>query len=98
MARFGAPLTEVTPADLATPGTVVQIGVAPNRIDVLTAIEGVEFAPAWERRTITSYGDVEVALLHIDDLVASKRAAGRPQDLLDVEWLNKARDRRPTRR
>src|SRR5690242_1720371 len=44
---FGAPLANLAPNDLATPGTVFQIGIAPNRIDILTAIDGVQFDDAW---------------------------------------------------
>jgi len=93
LARFDAPLAGVSCEDFATPGTIVQIGVAPNRIDVLTDVEGVRFDAAWERRTSFLYGDTPVGLLHIDDLIASKLAAGRAQDLLDVEWLRKAKVR-----
>ncbi|OGQ74162.1 MAG: hypothetical protein A3G94_02525, partial [Deltaproteobacteria bacterium RIFCSPLOWO2_12_FULL_60_16] len=47
---FGAPLHDLTEKDLTTPGVVFQIGVAPLRIDVLTAIDGVDFAEAWPSR------------------------------------------------
>jgi hypothetical protein len=91
---FGAPLADLTVEDLATPGVVFQIGVAPNRIDVLTAIDGVSFDDAWPRRTLSNYGGVEIALLSLDDLIVNKRAAGRPQDLLDVAKLEAARGER----
>jgi hypothetical protein len=97
LARFGAPLVGVGPSDFTTPGCVVQIGVAPNRIDVLTDVEGLRFSAAWERRASAHYGDTPIALLHIDDLIASKLNAGRAQDLLDVEWLRKAKARKPSR-
>jgi hypothetical protein len=87
---FGAPLANLTPHDLATPGTVFQIGVAPNRIDVLTAIDGVQFDEAWSRRSVGNYGGVAISLLSLDDLIANKRAAGRPQDLLDLAKLEAA--------
>ena len=50
LGRFGAPLSELREADLQTPGIVVQIGVAPRRIDLLTAIDGVAFDEAWSER------------------------------------------------
>ena len=87
LARFGAPLSEVTADDLATPGMILQIGVAPNRIDVLTSLEGVDFARAWERRETAQYGDCEIRVLSREDLIENKRRVGRPQDLLDVEAL-----------
>ena len=48
LAVFGAPLQDLTAADLSRPGIVFQIGIAPLRIDVLTAIDGVDFEDAWE--------------------------------------------------
>jgi hypothetical protein len=84
---FGAPLHDLTEKDLATPGVVFQIGIAPIRIDVLTAIDGVEFAAAWAARFSTQFADQPVNVLSIDDLIKNKRAAGRTQDLADVERL-----------
>jgi len=84
---FGAPLHDLTENDLATPGVVFQIGVAPLRIDVLTAIDGVEFAEAWADRITSSFGDQPVAVLSREHLIMNKRAAGRTQDLADVERL-----------
>jgi hypothetical protein len=73
--------------DLARPGVVFQIGVPPNRIDVVTSIDGVEFAEAWPARAETAYGDQPVPVIGRAELIRNKRAAGRPQDLLDVEIL-----------
>jgi hypothetical protein len=84
---FGAPLADLTPDDLATPGTIFQIGVAPNRIDLLTSIDAVSFEEAWPRRSASTYGGVPIAILSVDDLLTNKRAVGRKQDLLDVERL-----------
>jgi hypothetical protein len=87
--RFGAPLVahDVTADDLATPGTVYQLGLPPRRIDVLTSITGVEFEDAWRRRVTRSAGGLELAFLSRFDLVTNKRATGRPKDLLDLELL-----------
>jgi hypothetical protein len=84
---FGAPLKDVTAKDLATPGIVFQIGIAPTRIDILTEIDAVEFGPAWERRAESVYGDCAIHVLSREDLIANKRAVGRPQDLADVKEL-----------
>jgi hypothetical protein len=91
LAEFGAPLQGVSVEDLWTPGTILQIGVEPNRIDILTEVEGLSFAEAWSDRQMSSYGSVPIGLLNLDDLMTSKRAAGRPQDRLDLEWLEKAK-------
>ena len=84
---FGAPLQDLTEADLAIPGIVFQIGVAPIRIDVITAIDGVEFIEAWANRMITKFDDQPASVLSKEDLIRNKRAAGRTQDLADLERL-----------
>ena len=66
---------------------ILQIGVAPNRVDVMTGVDGVRFSEAWEAREITHYGDQEVPVISRVHLVQNKRASGRPQDLIDVEIL-----------
>jgi hypothetical protein len=85
--EFGAPLHDLTPEDLSTPGVVFQIGVAPVRIDVLTQISGVEFAAAWSRRQEAPFEDVTIPVIGREDLIANKRATGRLQDLADLERL-----------
>lgn len=84
---FGAPLHELCVEDLARPGTVFQIGVAPVRIDVRTNLSGVSFDVCWPRRVATALGGVPTAVLARSDLIANKLACGRPQDLADVAWL-----------
>jgi len=64
-----------------------QIGVAPNRIDILTAIDGVTFADAWPDRQETRYSDQVVPVIGLLHLLQNKRATGRSQDLLDAEEL-----------
>lgn len=86
---FGAPLDAqgITAHDFQQTGIVYQIGLAPNRIDVLTSVDGLDFAPCWQRRVAARYGDVAVAYLSREDLIRNKRAVGRPQDLEDVRAL-----------
>ena len=86
---FGAPLHDLTAADLAQPGIVFQIGLPPLRIDILTEISGVEFAEAWPRREQAMFDDVAVTVLGRDDFLTNKRATGRTQDLADVEALER---------
>ena len=87
--HFGAPTTPLEEADLAQTGTVFQIGVAPNRIDIVTAIDGVVFADAWPARVKARYGDQSIGVIGRAHLIANKRATGRPQDLLDAEVLER---------
>ena len=90
--EFGAPISRLAPDDLAKPGLILQIGVAPNRIDILTSIEGVAFAEAWPRREALTYGDQILAVIGRQDLIRNKRATGRPQDSLDADVLE---DKKP---
>ncbi len=87
LAAFGTPLAGVEVGDFDHPGTVLQIGVEPIRIDILTEIAGVAFDEAWPERLMSAYGDVPVGVLSRRHLVLNKRAAGRPQDLVDVQRL-----------
>jgi len=87
LARFGAPLNDVREADLTSPGMVVQIGVAPRRIDLLTTLDGLEFDAAWAHRTHVDVEGLRVPVIGRADLVRNKKAVGRPQDLADVARL-----------
>jgi len=89
LVAFGAPLADLTIEDLAVEGTIFQIGIAPNRIDFVTSVDALSFEDAWQRRVASTYGDVPTSLLSIEDLLANKRAVGRPQDLIDVENLER---------
>jgi hypothetical protein len=91
LADFGAPLHDLTVDDLARPGLVFQIGVDPVRIDVLTAIDGVEFSEAWAQRVSARFVDQDASVLSRGHLIVNKRATGRAQDLLDAKWLEQHR-------
>ena len=84
---FGAPLHDLTARDLTTPGTVFQIGIPPFRVDVLTAIDGVDFAEAWPDRFETTFGGEASFVISRHHLIKNKKAAGRLQDLADIEKL-----------
>lgn len=90
LTAFGAPMASLTMADLATPGLIFQIGIPPNRIDILTAIDGVAFDDAWPRRMVATYGRHDIAVIGKADLVRNKRATGRAQDTLDADTLERA--------
>ncbi|MBI2374197.1 MAG: hypothetical protein HYV07_09370 [Deltaproteobacteria bacterium] len=96
LARFGAPINafEVTVEDFAKYDGVLQIGVPPLRVDILTSISGVTFRRA--RRGASGF-DLEgrrIPVIGRAALIANKRAAGRPQDLADVAALEAIRRRR----
>lgn len=83
----------LTIEDLFDPASLgVQLGREPNRIDLLTAIQGVDFEACWPNRVEFPLGDVRVPVIGLDDFVANKRAAGRLQDLADVEAVRELAD------
>ena len=84
---FGAPLADLREADLATPGVVFQIGIAPVRIDILTSVSGVSFGEAWPARVAAEFAGVDVPVIGRAHLIANKRALGRPRDVVDVQEL-----------
>lgn len=94
---FGAPLDAlgVTREDLERPGTVVQLGLPPNRIDLLTAISGVaSFDAAWAARVEHDVRGRRVPFLGRSTLLQNKRASGRRKDLSDIEALGEDPDER----
>ena len=91
LAWFGAPVAELTEAHLTEPDTFFLMSRAPNQIDLITTIDGVSFEDAWLHRVEAAYGDVRVWYISRDDLIANKRAAGRPQDLADLSYLLRGR-------
>lgn len=94
LAKFGAPLREMTPQDFATPNMVCQIGMEPNRVDIIMSISGLTFARAWKNRVITKYGRARVPVLCLEDALRAKRAAGRPHDLKDIATMEEAHQMR----
>ena len=88
LATFGAPLSQISESDFATPGVVYQIGVPPGRIAVLTELTGITFPDAWPGRVRRPFGDIEVDFIGREAFVLNKRATGRPRDLVDVEGLD----------
>ncbi|MFY9630432.1 MAG: hypothetical protein WAJ94_02345 [Candidatus Cybelea sp.] len=88
LVAFGAPLSELAQRDLSTPDVVFSMGLPPNGIDILTSIDGVSFAEAWEARIAAACGDVAVCIAR-PDLIVNKKAVARLQDLADVEYLEK---------
>jgi predicted nucleotidyltransferase len=89
LTEFGAPMEQISRDDLVTPGNIYQIGVEPIRIDILTTVAGVDFASAWQNRISFDEQGVTVPCLNKADLLRSKRAAGRPGDLRDIEELER---------
>jgi hypothetical protein len=66
--------------------------VAPNRVDLITAIDGVTFEEAWAGRQAGQFGRQPVSYLGRTEFLKNKRAAGRPQDLADIDAMLDADD------
>ncbi len=95
LAEFGAPLESLalTPEDLTRPDVVVQLGLPPLRIDLLTGLSGVpDFETAWRGRVERSVRDRRVPFLGRREIVATKRATGRPKDRADLHALGESPD------
>ena len=91
---FGAPVRQLglSRDDLAQPGMVVQVGLPPRRIDLLTEASGLDFEGAWKNRTMHPVDSLDVPFLGRQDLVRNKRATGRPKDLADLDVLTRDSD------
>ena len=70
------------------------IGRPPFRIDILTGISGVSFAEAYESSKIYEDEKIEIRCIHVNELIANKKASGRLKDLADVEMLEKILNKR----
>ena len=87
--EFGAPLSGLTEGDFSEEGYFYQMGVPPVRVDILMGIPGLDFEKAWNRRVEVDFDGLMVAFISKEDLITSKLASGRPQDLIDAETLSK---------
>ncbi len=87
--EFGAPLAGLTPRDFSEEGFFFQMGVPPVRVDILMGIPGVQFDKCWKRRVEVDFDGLKVLFISKEDLIVSKRAAGRPQDLIDADLLSR---------
>ena len=96
--QFGAPTANLTVEDLTSPDLVYQIGVDPVRVDIMGAVPGLTFAEAWQRRAGADYDGVVAPVLSIEDIIAAKRAAGRPKDKIQARELLQAKSKRSGKR
>ncbi len=95
LAQFGAPLQDLAPADFEEPDAFFRMGREPVGVDILTSMPSVEFDAVWQRRVeevIDPASGLKAHFISRDDLIAAKLAAGRPQDLADVDALRRAAD------
>ncbi len=89
LAEFGSPLQ----LDVNNPSEILQLGVAPNRIDLLRDVEGVSFAEAWARRIDTAYGTAPAHWIDIDSLILIKSKINEARHQDDVRVLKLVQER-----
>ena len=87
LTRFGASLSDLTKQDLVSPDTVVQLGVTPRRIYILTGITGVDYETADRAKVVVEIEGIKVPVISLSHLIQNKTAGGRPQDAADVARL-----------
>ena len=84
---FGFPVGELQPSDLADSRRLLEMGVPPVQIHLMSAISGVTWDEAWADRVTGPCGHHQVLFLGRETFVRNKRAAGRPKDLADIDAL-----------
>jgi hypothetical protein len=97
LANFGAPLAGVKPEDFIDPDSFFRLGAAPQMIEILSRISGVDFDHAWERRVevvIDESSALTVGFISADDFVTNKLAVARPQDIADAAAVRRAAELR----
>lgn len=91
---FGFPVAELRPDDLVDASRILQMGLEPVQIHVMSAISGVSWDDAWRDRAAGRCGRHEVPFLGRDSFLRNKRAAGRPKDLADIDAITPGEDER----
>jgi hypothetical protein len=87
LTQFGFGSLGLTENDFLEPDQIIQLGYPPNRIDILTTLEGVDFEDCYASRVVTTIDDIPMNFIGLENLKRNKKAAGRLQDLADLENL-----------
>lgn len=85
--EFGFGSVGIALSDLEYENKVIQLGVPPVRIDIITSISGVTWNDASSSKVTGQYGDVPVSYIGLDQLIKNKKSVGRKKDLADLEAL-----------
>ena len=92
--EFGFESLGLLKKDFMENDSIIQLGYEPDRIDIMTSVAGLDFATSYKRVVKTEYDGEEIFLISIDDLKINKKAAGRLQDLTDLEKLINAKKKK----
>ena len=85
--QFGFASLGLPADDFLEPGTIIQLGYPPNRIDLITKLVGVDFETCYTNRVEEQLDDVVLPFIDLNNLKKNKKASGRLQDLADLENL-----------
>lgn len=85
---------DLSEEDFHVPGIVFQIGTEPQRIDILSSVSGVKYEDAVSRAELMQVDGLSLKVISLEDLIANKRASGRPKDIADALALEKLRERK----
>lgn len=86
---FGFGSLDLTQNDFTTTNNIIQLGVPPVRIDILTSISGVTWEDAYNNKVAGVYGDIQVYYIGLKEFETNKLATGRAKDIADLEALDK---------
>jgi hypothetical protein len=84
---FGFSSLDLSVEDFQKKDHIIQLGVPPIRIDIITSISGVTWEQAESSKISGEYGDVPVFYIGREQYLANKRATGRAKDIADIEAL-----------
>lgn len=90
--EFGAPLSDINGDTFTEEGIVLQIGIAPRRIDIITLIDGVDFRSAYGEKFVVELEGVTIPFLSKEALIKNKESTGRDKDKVDVQYLKNTVD------
>lgn len=89
LAEFGFGEVGISEDDFKRSDSIVQLGLPPYRIDILTSVDGLDFEQSWRNRVVVEVDNLKVPFISKDDLITNKKTVGRPQDIADVERLTR---------
>lgn len=89
--EFGFRSLNIKVEDLLNPNLVIQLGVEPNRIDLITSISGVDFTEAYDSRVPGLLGRSKTYFISLDNLIKNKKSAKRKKDFADLKQLLKVK-------
>ena len=90
LGKFGAPLYGATAEDFSVEGNILQIGIAPIRIDIISSIDGVSFLDAWDKKVEIDFDGVKTYIISAEDLLKNKKASKRQRDNDEAKVLELA--------